>query len=142
MMKICAVATIICASLLSAHLLAKTRSVGEIDIHYSVLASIDLPPSVAKQYKITRGGRNALLNIAFRHRATDRALAAHIEGTHSDLIHRHPLKFREIRAGNAIYYLSEFNFTPREKIYFRLTVRINGKLNDTFTFQHALFPEG
>jgi len=101
---------------------AESRQFGDYDAHYSVFASSFLQPAVASAYGIVRARDRAVLNIALRQRSQDSAVAARVSGTRGDLIHKHPLVFREVREDGAIYYLADFPFINGETLYFEIDI--------------------
>ncbi len=120
---------------------SKLLSAG-LTVHYSVLDSRDILPEIAQAYGIVRGGQHGLVSIALRRErddGSDVAVAAAASGAWRDLIHHHPLAFREVRESGAIYYLADLRFNHRETMYFELTLRL---LPDgpsyPLKFRHAL----
>lgn len=79
------------------------------------------PPQVAKAYDIKRSGINALINIAVldNRQAGKPAVTATLTGEARNLLGvRKPLTFREVREGDAIYYLAELRFANEENYTF------------------------
>mgnify|MGYP001765754126 CR=1 FL=1 len=108
---------------------AEMRQFGDIEVHYSVFGSSFLQPEVAAAYGIVRARDRALINVAVRRGAAADAgtLAAAVSGTHSDLIHKQALEFREIREGDAVYYIAEVDFIHGETRYFRIAITPAGE---------------
>ena len=103
---------------------------GGITVHYSALPTLDLQPEVARSYSITRSAARGLLNIAVRQVQADgssRALSATIEGAATNLAgQRQELRLREVREGEAIYYLAEPRIAAGETLDFSLSVLPEG----------------
>ena len=102
---------------------------GPYTVYYSLFPSTFLRPEVAAAYGIVRGKNRAVLNVSILERVaegdreTTRGKSALVRGTRSDLIHKTPLEFAEVREQDAVYYLAEVPFggtSPR--LYFELRV--------------------
>jgi hypothetical protein len=103
---------------------------GDIAVHYSAIPSTTLAPEVARQYAITRSAGRALLNIAVLKRGADaepRAITARISGAATNPNgQRQTLALREVREGDAIYYLAEPRIAARDTLDFELSVIPDG----------------
>jgi len=98
---------------------------GDYTIYYGAMPTSELSPDVARNYAITRSANRALLNIAVRRREVDGdvAVTAGITGSISnDAGQRQALAVREIREGEAIYYLGEPRMRPGDRLVFDLEV--------------------
>jgi hypothetical protein len=99
---------------------------GEFEVHFSALASTTLSPQIARQYAITRSSSRALLNVAILRQHDDggtSAVTAHITGSATNLAgQRQNLTLREVREGDAIYYLAEPRTSEGETLRFELDV--------------------
>ena len=99
---------------------------GGITVHYSALPTLQLEPEVARSYAITRSAARGLVNVAVRRTTAeggDQAVAAAVSGSATNLIgQRQALAFREVREGDAIYYLAEPRTTAGEALAFELEV--------------------
>jgi len=94
---------------------------GDYEVHYSAVPSVTLAPEVARQYAITRSANRALLNIAVLHQG--RSVAARVSGSATNLSgQRQDLAPREVREGDAIYYLAEPRVAAQETLDFDLQV--------------------
>lgn len=102
---------------------------GDLVVHYNALPTTSLTPEVARQYGITRSANRALVNVSIR-RGTpgaDQAVPAKVSVAATNLNgQRSELRVREVREGEAIYYLAE--------------ARIQG--NETLNFEIEATPEG
>ncbi len=103
---------------------------GDYEVHYNALNSSTLTPEIAKQYGITRGGNQGLLNIAVRKNdgsATGTAVSAKISGQVRNLLsQKSNLSFKEIRESGAIYYIAVFRFDDKDTVTFDLSVEPEG----------------
>lgn len=121
-------ATLLLTLLLTATLTqaAQYKTFGDLQVHYVVLNTTDLPADVAEQYGIRRADNRGLINISGRRvndDGTTSAVALEVEGTVTNLLEqRQTLEFEEVRERDAIYYLESLIFTDRESLRFRLQV--------------------
>ena len=103
---------------------------GDVVVHYNALSSDQLPPEVAKTYGFARSSRKGLLNIAVQREAGSapaRAIAARVEARASNLMgQRIPVSVREVRDGEAIYYLGEFAVAGTDTLRFEVEVTPEG----------------
>jgi hypothetical protein len=103
---------------------------GGLTVHYSAQPTLALTPEVARGYAITRSGARGLLNLAVRRARPDGlsdAVAARVEGSATNLAgQRQELSVREVREGDAIYYLAEPRIGPGETLAFELQVTPQG----------------
>ncbi|MCE5234293.1 MAG: DUF4426 domain-containing protein [Mizugakiibacter sp.] len=105
---------------------AQAERFGDYIVYYSALATDQLPPEVAKTYGFVRSSHRGLLNIAVKRGAVDAtavAVAAAVSGSATNLANqRTTVDFREIRDGDAIYYLGEFPVSGTDTMRFELKV--------------------
>lgn len=103
---------------------------GDVVVHYSALSSDQLPPEVAKTYGFARSSHKGLLNIAVQREAgtaAPQAIAAKVEARATNLLgQKIPVSVREIRDGEAIYYLGEFAVAGTDTLRFDVTVTPEG----------------
>jgi len=108
--------------LLSFNLQANEFNRGDITIYYNALSSASIPAEVAAQYGITRSGRTGLVNISVAR--SGKAIFANIFGQGQNLTGQlKKLAFKEIKEGDAIYYIAVFNFNNAENLTFDLQVQ-------------------
>lgn len=115
---------------------------GPFELHYSVVNTTFLDPKVAATYNITRGEKRAILNLAVREHvaAGTEARTMLIKGKTWDLIQNQALTFKEIREGQAIYYIAEFKFINEEWRFFEIDFRPAGSDQTyTYKFKHQLY---
>jgi hypothetical protein len=120
----------------------QSETFGPFELHYSVVNTTFLDPKIAATYGITRGEKRAILNLALRENlssgSTARAMV--LQGRTWDLIQNQTLEFREIREGDAIYYVAEFPFINEEWRFFEVDFRPAGADQTyTFNFKHQLY---
>jgi hypothetical protein len=107
-----------------------STQMGSVEVHYSVVNTTFVEAETAARYGLIRARNRALLNIALRERlpdGSDRAVAARLEGRSWDFFQNTYLEFREIREGDAIYYIAEFEFNDGEIRFFNLLVLPEGE---------------
>jgi hypothetical protein len=120
----------------------QSETFGPFEIHYSVVNTTFLEPKIAATYNITRGEKRAIINLAVREQLNggSAARAMLIKGRTWDLIQNQDLEFKEIREGDAIYYIAEFKFINEEWRFFEMHFRPTGaEQTYTFKFKHQLY---
>ncbi len=136
---------IICLALVASPAPAQqSETFGPFELHYSVVNTTFLEPDIAATYGITRGEKRAILNLAARENVAggseSRTMA--LKGRTWDLMQEQALEFREIREGDAVYYIAEFAFINEEWRFFEFDFRPSGAQQSyTFKFKHQLFVE-
>lgn len=120
----------------------QSEAFGPFELHYSVVNTTFLDPKIAATYGIVRGAKRAVLNLAVRENLTSGSVprAMELQGRTWDLIQNQTLEFREIREGEAIYYIAEFPFINEEWRFFEINFRPAGADQTyTFKFKHQLY---
>ncbi len=96
---------------------------GDTRLLYSVFNSTFLSPEIAQQYNIKRSANEVVINITLLDKNTGKPVAAKVEGAAKNLMQQvKPLKFREIREQDAVYYLAVMRTTEREVFHFAIKV--------------------
>lgn len=130
--------TLISLLILSAPALGQqSEKFGAFELHYSVVNTTFLSPKIAELYGITRGKQRAILNLALRkpgEGTIGTGQAMQLRGEVRDLLQtQQELDFKEIREGDAIYYIAEFRFINEEWRFFDLNFRPDGT-DKTYSF--------
>ena len=115
---------------------------GRFELYYSVVNTTFLDPEIASTYGITRGEKRGILNLAVRENLTDGSTASAmlLQGRTWDLIQGETLEFTEVREGDSIYYIAEFQFINEEWRFFEIDFRpTNATQTSTFKFKHQLY---
>jgi hypothetical protein len=111
-----------------------SQDFGEYVIHYNALATDMLTPEVAREYHITRSQNNGMVNITVLKKvlgSPGQPVHARVEVTATNLTGQaREIRMREVREGNAIYYIGEFGVTNEETLKFAVHVRPQGNVND------------
>jgi len=134
-------------ALLAALPVQAERSVrsGEIVVHFNAMPSTQLTAEVARQYAVTRSATRALVNISVREGTpgADRALRASVKLVATNLNgQRQDLRAREVREGDAVYYLAEARIMARDTLDFELEVTPEGSTTPIRTsFRQEFFPQ-
>ncbi|MDV2962347.1 DUF4426 domain-containing protein [Shewanella algae] len=118
------------------------QTVGQFDIHYMALGSTFLTPSIAKNYDIERSRYTGIINIAVLDTSEEGnpAVPVEISGLANNLIDaRMQLKFREIREGDAIYYIAEVPYRDDQEINFQILIKHGNELNTTLAFKQKFY---
>ncbi len=104
--------------------------VGAYTLHVNAISSLDVSVDVARASGITRSASRGLLNIAIRRLQADGSDIATPATVTADAINlsgqRQILSLREVREGDAIYYLAEPRVSEGEALTFEITARPEG----------------
>lgn len=107
---------------------AQFTTVGDYVIHYNAINTSILTTDVAKQYKLSRSKHRGLLNISVRKKGSaknpqDHAVAAKVSATATNLNGQlQNIKIKEVREGEAIYYIGEVRIDNAETLNFKVDV--------------------
>ncbi|MEE8342690.1 MAG: DUF4426 domain-containing protein [Gammaproteobacteria bacterium] len=121
---------LICVLLPLAVSAVNSQDFGEHVVHFNALITNTLPPSVTRQYGITRSQNRAMLNVTVLKKvmgmsgepvhASIKASAVNLTGQ------RKHWTLRKIEEGNAIYYIAEFRVANEETLDFDIRVQPEG----------------
>ena len=120
----------------------QSETFDEYELHYSVVNTTFIQPEVAANYGIVRGEKRAILNLAVLDTNTENnaAVTMLLKGRTWDLIQNQFLEFKEIREGDAIYYIADFKFINEEWRFFEIDFRPEGASKSyTFKLKHQLY---
>ena len=106
----------------------QSQQFGDHVVYYSALSTDMLTPEVARAYGLVRSSHQGLLNIAIRRAGDDGpAETGTVRGSAVNLSgQRVPVKFQEVRDGEAIYYLGTFPVSGSDTVRFDLTITPKG----------------
>lgn len=122
----------------------QTITIKDIEVHYSAFNSTFLTPQVATQYQLKRNGYSAVLNISVLDTAAlgKPATGAKLSGQARNLIGNiRELEFREVKEGDAIYYLAEFPISNEENLTFDIDVNAGMKGAGKLKFSQKFYVE-
>lgn len=118
-------------SFFSPQTFAESKTFGNYTVHYIAVNSTFLTPEIAQQYKIVRSARRAFLNIAVLRNNADGSttpVAAKVEGGKRNLMQQAgAIDFVEVREGESIYYIGQFDFSNAEILRFNVQVTPAGE---------------
>lgn len=121
----------------------QVKKFGDYDIHYNVFNSSTLTAEVARQYGITRGANQGLVNIVVRKHGSngDTPAVAKVSGSARNLLsQRSDLNFKEVRSGEAIYYIAVFRFDNQDTLTFDVDVQpADSSASFPFKFQQQMY---
>jgi len=121
-----------------------SKEFGNYVVHYNALMTDMLPPPVARQYHITRSRHRGMLNIVVLKKVlgtTGQPVPAFVDvGAVNLAMQTKGIRMREIRDGNAIYYIGDFGVANEETLKFDIKVRPVGTLDDfEFSFSQDFY---
>lgn len=110
---------------------AEQEDFGDYTVHYVAVNSTFLQPAIAERYGIVRSARRAFLNIAVQRKLPGggtEAVSAVIRGSRNNLMQQsETIEFKEVREGEAVYYIGEFGFSNAEPVRFELDIHPEGQ---------------
>jgi hypothetical protein len=126
----------------STNVLAEQKqTLGDWEVHYIVVNSTFFEPKIARQYGIQRSQFNALLNISVLNKDSKAAQSVALTGNATNLLGTSKkLSFKEIKEGDAIYYLAQIPFRHKEKYRIEVDLRLGNTL-EKLTFNHEFYAE-
>ncbi|OUR62568.1 hypothetical protein A9Q74_04765 [Colwellia sp. 39_35_sub15_T18] len=117
------------------------KKLGSMNVHYMAIGSTFFTPEIAKVYGITRSRYNGLVNISVldNTKTGNPAKTVTINGqAKNNLGQFKSLEFKEVKEGNAIYYLAQISYNHEETIHFNLTIN-DGKEQQTLKFSQKFY---
>ncbi|GAB2669198.1 DUF4426 domain-containing protein [Vibrio panuliri] len=120
------------------------KTIKDVEAHYSAFNSTFLTPQVARTYQLKRSGYSAILNISLldTSQVGKPAVSGKISGTAKNLIGQtRQLEFREVKEGDAIYYLAEFAISEEENIRFNIDIDAGNKGKGALKFTQKFYVE-
>lgn len=107
-----------------------SKDFGQFVIHYNAMATDMIPPEVARKYRITRSQNRGMINITVLKKvlgSPGQPVHARVEVSAQNLAGQgRTIHVREIREGNAIYYIGEFGVANEETLKFNVRARPQG----------------
>lgn len=100
-------------------------------IHHNALTTDILTPEIARAYRIPRSRNRGMLNVSViknEEGAPGKAVAADVRAFSTNFMGQiTPIRLREIREGDAIYYIGDFLVRHGETLNFTMEVRPAGE---------------
>ena len=122
---------------------ATNVDIGDHIVHFSALATDQLPPDVARLYGIVRSPERAMLNVSVLKEADGKAVTAEVTVNVVNLTGQlKNVAMRPITEGDAIYYIGETRVANRETLVFALSVKPEGvNVASEVRFQRQFFTD-
>lgn len=120
------------------------KTIKDVEVHYSAFNSTFLTPQVASSYQLKRSGYSAIINISLldKSQAGKPAISGEVSGLVKNLIGQsRELAFREVKEGDAIYYLAEFKISDEENINFNIDIDAGNKGKGALKFTQKFYVE-
>lgn len=137
---------IVCLALLAGALASaahaeRMQRLGGYEVHYSLIPTLMLNPTVASGYGISRGRDRALLNVSVID--PDRGpVRATLDGTAKDLLGLvRALEFREVTEGEAVYYLATLRHDDQEVLRIAVDIQTPDGQTQRLEFQQKMYWE-
>ena len=117
------------------------KDLGDWEVHYIALTSTFLTPKIALANNIERSSKNALINISVLDKRSKEAQIVEMSGIARNLLGTtKKLTFKQVKEGDAIYYLASVSFTDKEVLRFDIDIS-QGKSNQNLKFQQTMYAE-
>ncbi|SHF80735.1 protein of unknown function [Microbulbifer donghaiensis] len=116
---------------------------GDYRVIYSVFNSEFIKPEIAQTYQLARAKDRAFVNVSVVEKVGGKhGLSSEMSGTATNLIQQsRPLKFMEIREGDAVYYLAPLRFEDEETLTFNIELKLPNGKTETISFRRKLEKE-
>ena len=115
------------------------------EMHYIVLNTTEVPADIAKQYQFNRSGKRAFINLSILKQTDDgygTAVPATISAVERTLLGQQlEISLREIREGDAIYYIGDFPIFDREVLWFDVNLTLQDGTEYSYTFEQQVWQE-
>jgi len=136
--------SLVCLALFTGQSQAGSKDFGEFEVHWSVFPSTFLAPEIARENNLNRSRSIGIVNISIMTEAEDGGLepvSGQVEGkVLNDVQQVRFLGFRRIQEGEAVYFISEYQYGNGELMTFEITARPTGSNQDLpIRFTHTLF---
>lgn len=115
------------------------KVLGPWDVHYIAFDSTMIDAKIAQSYQLQRSKYQAVLNISVLKSSDQKAQQVRISGTATDLTQKQiELSFREVKEGDAIYYLAQVPVHDQKHLNFKLDIR-QGTENQKLEFSQLFY---
>lgn len=117
------------------------QRLGAWDVHYMVVNTTFFDANVLKHYAIQRSKYSALVNISVLNSDTQVAQDVALSGQYKDLLGKvKTLNFKQVKEGDAVYYLAQFPFADKDTYRFDIQVQ-SGNQQQSLRFQQQLYAD-
>lgn len=106
------------------------KKMGDWNVHYIAIGATFLTPEIAKTYGIERSRYNGLINISVldnTQKGTPAKAVSIVGQARNNLGQTKTLEFKEVKEGDAIYYLAQIKYNNEETFHFDIDITDNGK---------------
>jgi hypothetical protein len=115
------------------------KVLGPWDVHYIAFDSTMIDAKIAQSYQLQRSKYQAVLNISVLNSSDQKAQQVRISGTATDLTQKQiELNFREVKEGDAIYYLAQVPVHDQKHLNFKLDIW-QGTENQKLEFSQVFY---
>ncbi|MEI6894761.1 MAG: DUF4426 domain-containing protein [Colwellia sp.] len=117
------------------------KKLGTMNVHYSAIGSTFFTPEIAKTYGITRSRYNALINISVLDNSKQGSPAKTVSligQAKNNLGQLKVLDFKEVKEGDAIYYLAQVSYHNEETLHFDIMIN-DGKEKHQLKFSQKFY---
>ena len=101
-------------------------------IHHNAITTDMLTPEIAREYGLIRSRNRAMLNVSVIKQVpgtTGQPVEADVRASSTNIIgQQRRLRMREIREGEAIYYIGDFLVRNEEQLNFHIDVKPEGEV--------------
>jgi hypothetical protein len=123
---------------------ASSETFGDYIVHFNAQSTTMLPAEVARAFGIRRSGNRAMLNVTVLRRGSgegDTPVEAEVAVRAINLLGQlKDVSMRELREGEAIYYIGEITVANEEIVTFNISVRPAGAgASYEFKFQQQFY---
>lgn len=106
------------------------KKMGDWNVHYIAIGATFLTPEIAKTYGIERSRYNGLVNISVldnTQKDTPAKAVSIVGQARNNVGQTKTLEFKEVKEGDAIYYLAQIKYNNEETFHFDIDITDNGK---------------
>lgn len=118
------------------------KQLGQWQVHYIAFPSTFIQPHIAKSYNLVRSNQQAIVNISVLKQSTSQHMKAQqvsVSGTAKNLLGTtKKLTFKEVKEGDAIYYLAQLDYHNEEIYRFEITLT-QGAQSQVLKFQQKFY---
>jgi hypothetical protein len=98
-----------------------SAELGDYIVHYNAMTTDQLTPEVAQGTDIVRSRNRAMLNVSFVEKTTGRTVEGAVDVSATNLTGQTKnITMREVRDGEAVYYIGEVPVAHRETLVFNI----------------------
>ncbi|MFP5418112.1 MAG: DUF4426 domain-containing protein [Gammaproteobacteria bacterium] len=120
-----------------------SQEFGSIKVHYNALTTDQLLPEVARAYKIERSKTRGMVTMSILKQNRIGAstpvpakLTVYATNLNQQLSN---IAMREVKEGNAIYYLGEFRVNPPDTLKFTTSIDVAGDPRREMVFKQTFY---